>query len=730
MPETFLRELPGAIPPSKLVQRIEKDQLAWPEQSHDDEVALQILLTDVERTEGYLVSRQFIRQWDLGDRLYYAYVAPINWPGTEVPRSALGMPLLATHLFSLLATIVQAFFSGTRPLKIDAREGTSSQTAKANEALIMWELEQCGFKQELVYFIFDLLLYGTGNMWWGFKPLVKKKRKKVWRAKQKAPVLGEQRPQQPQPGAPGSSPNTLGALSGLAEAPASASSSALSGLAEASEAPQASEAAEAQSAEPEMEWGTETDNITWVIPWVEYCHIRHYGVSPGCRRMDVRTSPYAFKRSYLSVEDLDDLRDVDGYQNIPPREVLQALVTPDKEAATPSPMEMGTFQNTINIGKKSQPRWMEATADPLRQGFEVIEYWTPDRVICSLERELCIRNTPHELGEIPSLSCGFQISPDSYYCLGLTHLVGNFQSVMQGVVNLYLDDMSLNLNGMFVTGKGYNSPGQAIWASPGKVVKVDDAQQFKAIDRQPVGADAMGMIEACKSWAAEADGAAEASIQGVMPAKQGIGRSATGASMMDSGTHTRAEFVIDNIADLVLLPLVKKFMELNFDNLSPEQIKQILGDELGHVYKEDPVNIQNGNYKVTISAGARLAARKAIAQQWPMIQNLITSPALLQGLQTAGEKLDYARVFREIFESAGYPKEEEFVIKMTPEDIKRMEQMNAAMNRQALQQQKIAQETDGQLEIEEAKAGGRALIQTLKHSFEVDAGSEPAFGGQ
>jgi hypothetical protein len=254
------------------------------------------------------------------------------------------------------------------------------------------------------------------------------------------------------------------------------------------------------------------------------------------------------------------------------------------------------------------------------------------------------------------------------------------------------------------------------------VVKVDDAVQFKPIERQPVGGDAMGIIQACQQWAQQADGAAEISVQGSMPAeKSSITRTATGANQLDAGARTRMEFLIDNIADLIIIPLVNKFIEMNFDNLAPEQVKTILGEELGHQYEGDPINILNGQYKVTISAGARLQARNAIAQQWPMLLNMITSPSALQGLQTEGKKINYSAIMEETFKAAGYPGEAQFIVPMTPEDIKRMEQMNPSAQKQALQQSKIAQEGQNDIALEESKVGGRALVKMLLHAIENNA---------
>src|SRR6516162_7459336 len=105
MPDLLIRDLKSASPEGETFQRVEQEDLYWPEQDAADVSALKIVNGDVAKAESFLVSRQYVRQWDQADRLFYAYVAPINWPGTETPRASLGMPLLATHLFSILSMV-------------------------------------------------------------------------------------------------------------------------------------------------------------------------------------------------------------------------------------------------------------------------------------------------------------------------------------------------------------------------------------------------------------------------------------------------------------------------------------------------------------------------------------------------------------------------------------------------------------------------------------------------
>lgn len=700
MGQIQLRDLPAAILTGEAFQPVDRDETFWPEQTPEDLAAMKVVLQDCNKAEGFLVSRQYIRQWDSTDILFYAWVEPVKWPGTEVNRASLGMPLVAKHTFSLLSAVQQALFSGNKSFQVDPRPGTTLATAAARQALCTWELERTGFKQELRLIAYDALLYGTGVGFWGYEPVVRRKRKKV--RKNVAPVLGEE-----------TGPRADTQRGGT---------SALMGDGDAS--PAVTQRAGA-SAPTTLE--TELEEEELVLPKFEYVNIRHYLVDPGCRRSDIRTAKWAARRMYLSADDLDQLRDVDGFQNIPTREEFERVTTPDKEPAEMNPLEMGSFNWTVNRSMKAWPRWMETTVDPLRKDFEVIEYWTRDRVIHVLEKQVVIRNATHHLGRLPFVSVPFYEAPDSYYGLGLGFLIGNFQRVQQGVVNLYLDDMSLNLNGMFVSARGMNDTmGQAIWASPGKVVKVDDVKGFKPIDRQPVGSDAMGMISACEGWAQATDGANEITVQGTMPAgRSSITRTAGGANLLASGSQTRQQDFVDQIADLVILPTIEAFIEMDFENLTPEQIKAILGEELGHAYHDDPIDILNGSYKLSVTAGSRLQARTALAAQLPTLITMITSPSTVQGLQTERKKIDYAKFTRMMFDSVGYPGYDDIVVNMTADDVKTMMAMNPAAQQAAVQQQKIAGEAAAAEQLEQDKVGGRALNIVLKHTLAQDAS---AFG--
>ena len=87
------------------------------------------------------------------------------------------------------------------------------------------------------------------------------------------------------------------------------------------------------------------------------------------------------------MNDLDALRDqvitdedgnpVGGFKNIPPREILELLVTPQKTESTMiNPLETDNYGGYGN-GRwfelaKAMPRWDDTNANPLKKPFMVV----------------------------------------------------------------------------------------------------------------------------------------------------------------------------------------------------------------------------------------------------------------------------------------------------------------------------------------------------------------------
>lgn len=665
-----MESMPGAIREGDAYLLVETPEAKFTDEQLADLTAMKIVLQDIQNAEGFLNSKLYIQQWNLAEVLLFAYVKPEKWKGTDQDRSHLGIPLLAEQLHSMLSGLQQALFSGVRPYQVDPSSGTQLDTALAEEALLGWGLKTCGtkggsYKQEMRWCIYDGLMYGTGVGFLGWKTQIKTRKR--WKKKN-----------------PDISPTGMDGKTIPGGDPD-----------------------EVESYDDEFEVNR---------PVFEYVNIRRLRVDPGCRRSDIRTAQWVARLIYLSSDELDSLRDVVGYTNIPSRENFRKLTAPTKEATSQNQLEVQGIDWGLNRSQKALPENRETTNDPLAKKWEIIEYWTDARVIRVLERKIPISNTNHDLGRIPFVSFNLHEAPDSFYGLGLAHLVGDFQRICQGVINAYLDDLALNLMGVYTSPRGLNQSAQAEWIYPGKIFKSDSEQPFKALERNASRAeDALGMVAQAKQWASAITGAG-VGIQGSNPGQVGNLRTTAGANLLSQGEETRMQDLADQIADLMMIPTLEFFIDMFSAKLKPSQVKQILSDELKQQFTADPLDLLNGQYRVTVSAGARLAARRALGSSLGFIVQMLQSPGLTDQLATQAKKINYDQMLKVIFETTGYPYYESIVQPMNDEDRQRL----AAQSQAAQAQSKAAlqsQATQGKISVNENQAENRALLKAQEIMF-------------
>lgn len=665
----LIQDVKGAIPLNQTGGFIEPDEVFFPDQDADDVAAVKLVMQDIQKAEGFMNSRLYVRDWNLADILFYAQVKPETWQGTNVARASLGMPIVAEHLFSILAACMQALFPGTSPVELEPYPSTATELARAEHALVDWGFEVSNFKFEIRKMAFEALLYGTGAGFWGWK------QQTITRKQYK---LKEQ-------------PQVVGIEQGTVEIPSEGSN--------------------------EIESVDVKEKINQ--PCFEYSSLRWIRVDSGCRQPNGQGAKWVSRVLYLTADELDGLRDCEGYKNIPSREEFAKLTTPSKEAAQQNQLEMQTQTSFTNYQQtKALPQSFETTADPLRQPFRVDEYWTPDRVLSILQGQLCIRNERHPFGRIPAVFTWFQEAPDSFFSLGLGNRVGNYQRMAQGVVNLYLDDLSLNLNQMYVGKRGFNNLSQQIWSSPGKVIYADD-EFFKPLQRNPMGVDALTAIANAQDWAQRISGANEMSVQGTMPSnKSSITRTGTGASILAQGASMRLQFFVDQTADHVIIPVAEGFMDMFPMYMTPSEVKKVLSDEMGEAWAGDPVALFNGRYKLRTLAGSKLQQREALKQGLPFLYQFLESPAIQQAMSQQKKKSDFLELTKMIFTATGAPHYQDIIKDMTEEDVKQMMAMQPGVQQQQMEQQKLQAAGTLQSQKIEDSAMGRVFVKMMEKLIE------------
>src|SRR5215472_16478167 len=125
-----------------------KEVPVWPNLP-EDEVALKLVLKDLNLSEYYLLAKGMTVEWDKDDRLYLFRMPQVFWEGSSVPRSSLGMPLIMEHIESIMPQVMNALFNDDPPFEADPMPKTSAEAARATRALLAYQLDRMKFRESI-----------------------------------------------------------------------------------------------------------------------------------------------------------------------------------------------------------------------------------------------------------------------------------------------------------------------------------------------------------------------------------------------------------------------------------------------------------------------------------------------------------------------------------------------------------------------------------------------------
>jgi hypothetical protein len=164
-------------------------------------------------------------------------------------------------------------------------------------------------------------------------------------------------------------------------------------------------------------------------------------------------------------------------------------------------------------------------------------------------------------------------------------------------------------------------------------------------------------------------------------------------------------------------------------------LKTILNDELEHEFLKqegDILEFLNARVKFSTLAGAKLMARRNMAQALPIMLQYLQSTPVQQGLALVGMKINTEELIRMIFEVSDWRNVNDVIIPMTDEDKKRWEMMQPAavaqvkgqadlQSKLALQAQKHQNELETLNDRNIARAANDIFRQTIEQSGKQEA---------
>lgn len=162
------RDLPDLEAGAKPITS-EEVPLKFGEDTFADWYALQLVKNTFSQYETFRNNSHDPR-WNLNDMLYASYVPQRNWPGSDIPRSSLGLSIVFEQVEGAIPQIAQALFSNPEWFALEADIGSDPKAARAQQAHLEYAFSKTSEKRgttptgELLLALKDILLYGNGGV--------------------------------------------------------------------------------------------------------------------------------------------------------------------------------------------------------------------------------------------------------------------------------------------------------------------------------------------------------------------------------------------------------------------------------------------------------------------------------------------------------------------------------------------------------------------------------------
>lgn len=607
----------------------------------NDDMAVALVVQNTKRAEAYLQTRLWMSEWRVAKALYEAPVRQMFWRDTQVPRASNSFPLVSQHVRAVLDQAMPAIFPEATPFALQPNQGSSWQVARGWQEVLSYQIKQTNFQQEMRLLVKDAEVFGVGLGKWGWFHDTKK-REVYKRAVNPKKVK-----------------NQYGKTVTL------------------------------HTDESDQ---LDAYDVEEVIsrPFFKRVEINHVLVDPSLRSPDIRQAKYVVYRDFLTLRDLNRYRDYEGW-NIPSEAVLRQLAEPPAETAPSTPLEHEATSYPAQ-GHRPLPRYLDSSEDPLDHKLEVLEYWTNESVMVVLQRKLLIRNEKNPFGCIPFVSAFWDDIPGSFYAFGIPRRIGGVQTHIQGLRNLRLDDINLNLQQIWLAKIGTEIAAQPMRAYPGAVFKVDNPEtDLKPLIKQPVMTEAYREEEVLIEDAERTSGANALVVQGGMQSgNKATGmRSAAGANAVAGAADARIQGFVNTVINQVFIPVLNAFLEMNRQRMEPKLMRTVIGDELWQAlemshqgdYLVDMCNTYD--LQVSVLASSNLSARAKMAASLPILAEMFMQPAFQQALSAGGMKVNWLEMGRRMEQTSGWDGAAEIFIPLTPAD----KQAAAASNPEVLKAQ-------------------------------------------
>jgi hypothetical protein len=248
---------------------------------------------------------------------------------------------------------------------------------------------------------------------------------------------------------------------------------------------------------------------------------------------------------------------------------------------------------SLNMGESYTKKWWEQTMEEAEHGsqaerYEVLEFWgfvdreileeheidIPKELkdaeqlnvniwICNNEVLRLVMN-PFKPSYIPYYAVPYEVSPYSFFGVGIAENMDDTQTLMNGFMRMAIDNAALSGNLIIEVDETNLVPGQDLSVYPGKTFRRQGGAPGQAIfgTKFPnVAQENMQLFDKARVLADESTGFP--SFAHGQTGVSGVGRTASGISMLMSAANGSIRTVIKNVDDYLINPLGKAFFNFN-----------------------------------------------------------------------------------------------------------------------------------------------------------------------
>ena len=316
----------------------------------------------------------------------------------------------------------------------------------------------------------------------------------------------------------------------------------------------------------------EYDPTLKTVPQVSHVSVWNFYPDPDATNMD--EAQYVIERHKMSRSQLRSLKKRPHFRS----EVIESAIAEGE-----------------NYTKESwEDDLSDYAADYGVDRFEVLEYWGMCDIDMLLEQEVDIPKDLQKLDEmqvnvwicngklirmvlnpfkpstIPYMAAPYELNPYSFFGVGIAENMDDTQTLMNGFMRMSVDNAVLSGNLLIEVDETNLVPGQDLSVYPGKVFRRQGGAPGQAIfgTKFPnVSQENLQLFDKARQLADESTGLP--SFSHGQTGVSGVGRTASGISMLMNAASGSIKTVIKNVDDYLLKPLGEGLfrfnMQFNFD---------------------------------------------------------------------------------------------------------------------------------------------------------------------